>query len=115
MIVLVCGGRDITTMYYPRLFNTLDDIHRRSIIDVIIHGGARGADEMSGEWALDNDVHVAVVEAQWKSFGKSAGHRRNAAMASLNPDLCVALPGGKGTASMVAICKRKGIEVLEVT
>lgn len=106
--VLVCGGRD---------YGEADKVEEvLSALDpsLIIEGGARGADSLARLWATKNGVHVCTVNALWDFYGKRAGHIRNSVMLSLNPDLVVALPGGRGTANMVAQAREAGIEVLEV-
>lgn len=76
---------------------------------LIIQGGAKGADALAKRWAIEHGIHSVEVSALWDAFGKSAGYRRNAAMLLLKPDYCIALPGGRGTADMIAKCKAKGI------
>ena len=80
--------------------------------DVIVHGGARGADLLSGVWAEENHFQVIEVPALW-SHGKGAGFARNEVIASLPLRLLIAFPGGNGTADMVRRAKAHGIEVLE--
>jgi hypothetical protein len=112
MIVLVCGGRGYSDIEY--MFRALDRIHERYPIDVLIQGGATGADRMAGNWAKLKQIHVAEVAAMWSQHGKAAGPKRNRAMILLKPDLVVAFPGGSGTADMVLQAKLNGIKVLEL-
>lgn len=112
MRVLVCGGRD----YYRRsdLFMALDALHRRKTITLVIHGAARGADSLAGEWACLNGIDVAEYPADWNKDGKAAGPIRNARMLSEGkPDGVVAFPGGRGTADMIGQAKRAGLKVWE--
>lgn len=105
MIVLVCGGRDFSNAdAVSRAFST-------TCTSVVIEGGARGADTLARNEAVRRGIHVATVPALWDKYGKSAGYKRNAAMLDLKPDLCVAFPGGKGTAMMVKLCQDAGIPV----
>ena len=46
---------------------------------IIIHGGARGVDEIAGKYALQNFYWHMVFPADW-SKGKSAGLQRNQVM-----------------------------------
>ena len=58
---------------------------------------------------------LAVVAAiMWTRYGNSAGPIRNCEMLLQAPDLVVAFKGGKGTAHMVAVARKKGVKVLEV-
>ncbi len=102
MRILVCGGRDY-----------MGDISCLSMIavSILIHGGASGADLRAAQWAQDRGIHCARVDALWDLFKKSAGYKRNAAMLLLQPEGCVAFPGGKGTAMMVDLCEKAGIAV----
>lgn len=104
MIVLVTGGRD---------FQGSVDALSLFRIDILIHGGAKGADLAADTWARMRGIHRAQVDALWGIYGQSAGYRRNSAMLLLKPELCVAFPGGKGTAMMVKLCRDNGITVWE--
>ena len=102
MNVLVCGGR-----YYQGDVSCLSQID----VTMVIHGNAKGADTLAKLWAIENGIHHAAVPALWDSYGKAAGFRRNSAMLKLNPDYCVAFPGGVGTKMMTELCERAGITV----
>ena len=113
--VLVTGGRDFNNRQL--VYEELDrDIHvaDRSYA-LVIHGGATGVDSLAADWAHKNGVHTARVDALWEVYGKAAGPLRNAAMASLYPDVLLAFPGGKGTESMIRIAHDLGIYVERVT
>lgn len=111
--VLVCGGRDYDD--HTTLYAVLDKYHHEVGIDVLIEGGARGADRMASFWAADRDVTPERYEADWEHFGKMAGGMRNQRMLNEGkPDLVIAFPGGKGTADMVRKARRAGVEVIEI-
>ena len=110
MKVLVCGGRWFGGSAALEL--TLDRLSAHGI-DMVIHGGAKGADYLAGCWAEKRGIHQAIVPALWKTYGKAAGMIRNRAMLTLRPDLVVAFPGGTGTAGMVNEARRAGVTVLE--
>ena len=113
MKVLVCGGRAYTDA--STIGTVLNDVHESRKIDILIEGGASGADKRAREWARSNGIHVATVDALWGGpLGKNAGPARNEAMLRLIPDLVVAFPGGTGTASMVRIASQAGVEVLQI-
>lgn len=107
--VLVCGGRDYVNR--ERVFYALDSYHRRrGPIGVVIHGAARGADTLAGEWAWQAGVSIDQYPADWQAHGKRAGPLRNARMlASGKPDVVIAFPGGAGTADMVRRATAAGI------
>lgn len=110
---LICGGRDFNDGWL--FLWTMDEVHANMQITMVVHGGARGADTMAGEWADRNNIPVRVYEADWKTHGKSAGPIRNRQMLDEeDPDIIIAFPGGSGTAHMVKISKDAGKPVLEV-
>lgn len=82
--------------------------------DIIIQGGARGADNISEQWAIEAGCANATVMADWDNYGTRAGPLRNEWMMRLNPDLIIAFPGGTGTANMIKLAKEAGVEVIEV-
>lgn len=113
MRALVCGGRDYTDT--ARVFAVLDKLHGEAGIDVIIEGGARGADACGKEWAFRRQVECQTFEADWENQGTFAGPARNARMLNEGrPDLVIAFPGGRGTADMVRKARRAGVEVVEI-
>lgn len=113
MRVLVCGGRDLSDR--GALFATLAAMHAAVPFAVLIHGAAKGADALAGEWAESAGVPVEAYPADWKRFRGSAGPRRNARMlAEGKPDLVVAFPGGTGTANMIGQATAAGVRVVPV-
>ncbi len=113
MKVLVCGGREYADQ--DKVNEVLTDIHKKNPIDILIHGGAKGADRLAWNWTVDNDVTVLVYTADWNKHGRAAGPIRNRRMLDeQHPDLVVAFPGGNGTAHMVDIAKKDGVPVMEI-
>ena len=113
MKVLVCGGRDYTD--HKRGFQVLDDFAESNNIDLIIHGGARGADAIAAFWALLRGIKAQSFPAQWSVFGKSAGMLRNKRMIEEGkPDIVIAFPGGAGTENMKDQAKSANIKVMEI-
>lgn len=98
MRVLVYGGRDWTDE--RRTFDALDKFRAQYPIQILIHGGAIGADSLAGKWAVSRGVHSARVDALWDYYKKSAGPIRNGRMMLLSPQMAVEFPGGRGTADM---------------
>lgn len=112
MIVLVCGGRDYSDN--EKVFNTLFKIHFDRKIDLVIQGGATGADNFAKQWANHIGIHNAEIKAIWGFHGRSAGPKRNYAMSLLNIDLLVAFPGGNGTKNMIKICEENNVEIIRI-
>lgn len=114
MRVLVCGGRGYSNR--EQMAAVLDFFHNRNNFTVLIHGGARGADSLAGEWAKEKGLEVVVFPAQWEKYGKAAGPMRNQQMiCEGKPDFVIAFPGGKGTKDMVERAWEADLTVLELT
>lgn len=80
----------------------------------VIHGDCKsGADAIARrycEWLhLEDERHPA----DWNTFGKRAGFKRNAEMAAPGADLCLAFWDGEsnGTKHMIEQCEKRGIPV----
>ena len=112
--VLICGGRNYNDKTFA--FKFLDWFEKEfGIIAEVIEGGARGADSIGREWAESkNDrIKITTVNAEWEKYGKSAGYKRNWAMAELKPDVIIAFPGGLGTQMMMRIGEDKNIPICQ--
>lgn len=111
MKILVCGGREFDD--YPFLCDALDRLHARRAVGLVIHGGARGADKLAGQWSRFVGVEERVCEATWGGYhGNRAGLIRNQRMLDEErPDLVVAFPGGSGTRDMIARAQRARVPV----
>ncbi len=112
MKLLVCGGRHYADE--DCVDTWLTAVHAARHIDLLIEGGASGADTLARTWAQRKGIHVATVDALWPIYGKRAGPIRNAAMLILRPDAVIAFPGNNGTADMLQQARRAGVEVIEV-
>lgn len=102
LVVLVCGGRDFAD--HKALSLALDTLHGGRGVFAVVHGGARGADSLAGDWARrTRGVYEVPIKALWDDLGRSAGPFRNGAMIDIcKIDLVMAFPGGSGTADMIA-------------
>lgn len=111
MRLLVCGGRDYAEKDF--LYGVLDGWMFRPIT-VIIHGAARGADSLAGQWARDRGIEENAFPADWKKHGKSAGPIRNQRMlVEGRPDMVCAFPGGRGTCHMKEMASKAKVVVWE--
>lgn len=100
MIVLITGGREYRNQ--REMFSVLDRLHKERGFTFLMHGDAKGADQMSHRWAKKNGVQPVAMEALWDFYGKSDGIRRNGRMLIFKvPDVVVAFDGGRGTANMM--------------
>ena len=122
-VILVCGGRDYSNK--ERVYEVLDNLVYEAIDEgndpkytTIIQGGARGADRLAKDYAVNWGCGGLVSKtyfADWGKHGKAAGPIRNQQMLDEGkPDIVVAFPGGVGTADMVRRAKKADIRVIEV-
>ncbi|MBI2020165.1 DUF2493 domain-containing protein [Candidatus Daviesbacteria bacterium] len=113
MRILVCGDRNWVDKLLIK--SVLRQLLSKNSIDYIIEGEARGADSLARECAEELGIKVLKFPADWKKYGKAAGPIRNQQMLKEGkPDLVLAfhdnLQNSKGTANMIKISKKAGIE-----
>ena len=114
--VLVCGSRDFDD--YKAIRKRLSQLPKGTRI---VHGAARGADELAGVAARSLGFLISSYPADWKGLGRRAGVVRNQRMLDEEDvSLVLAFPKGdlpdsKGTADMVRRAIRVGIryEIIE--
>ena len=104
----IIGSRNFND--YNRLKSTLD--HELPRIDLIISGGASGADTLAEKWADENNIPSRIFHAEWEKYGKSAGFIRNRLIIDL-ADKVIAFWDGKskGTANSISLAKKKNKKV----
>ena len=119
-VLLATGGRDFVGGPEHNAF--LDAIQREHRLEVLIHGGATGADTFADDWGwhlAHPKPAVWPIPAPWR-VGRGAGPRRNEFMLRVLLDyarsfdaepIVVAFPGGRGTAHMVKVARAKGVRV----
>lgn len=118
MIVIVTGSRNWTNK--PLFVQYLLEVERRNqAIGLIVHGDAKGADELAEEFAIDNRICSITFGAEWDLLGKKAGPARNQRMLEWCLEnkggvsvVCVAYPhtDSKGTRDMIRRCEKEGIK-----
>ena len=82
----------------------------------IISGTARGADKLGEQFAHVCGYDLVRFPADWDTYGKSAGYRRNADMAKYASEqrgMLIAFWDGKsrGTKHMIDLANKYGLEV----
>ncbi|ATN88129.1 hypothetical protein SEA_CINDARADIX_56 [Mycobacterium phage Cindaradix] len=116
--VLVTGSRD--WMDRHAVWNTLQaELDRHPDGIVVVHGAARGADDIADRWAwgmlqMGYRVEPEDHPADWDTYGRAAGHRRNAQMVRLGADVCHAFPlkDSIGTFGCMELAEKAGIPVV---
>lgn len=106
--VLVCGDRNWKDL--ACILNVLKTVKP----DVVIEGGARGADSLARLAAESLNIPVEEYLANWEEYGRAAGPLRNQEMLDKGkPDKVVAfhndIEKSKGTKNMINLAKRKGV------
>lgn len=86
---------------------------------IIIHGGAKGADQIADRWARTQHengarVYIEVHKANWARYGSTAGPQRNNEMVKRGADKCYAYPIGesRGTRHCILAATRAGIQTI---
>src|SRR3990172_222281 len=82
----------------------------------LIHGDAKGADQMAAKIAFLFGWQVRKYPAQWHKYHRTAGPIRNRQMLDIEqPDLVIAFhkhwERSKGTKDMVAYAEKRGVLV----
>lgn len=81
-------------------------------ITEVISGGARGVDTFGEAWARRRRIPVRRFPADWRRYGKSAGFRRNEAMAHVADALIAVWDGNSpGTRHMIATARQRGLRL----
>lgn len=115
-IVLCFGGRDFHNRVLVGQTLRAFASHVAPARWCIVHGDARGADRICGEWAAQHGIPEIKVPAPWDLYGKSAGPVRNQWMLDFcRPTYAIEFPGGSGTADMRRRLDAAGVPVWKIT
>lgn len=93
MMLLICGSRKLNDeATYIRLKEHLDSYEK---IDMILHGDARGLDQMAGRYAKENEIPVSVIRPDYQRWpSRLAPLKRNDELVGLcSQVLAVYAPG----------------------
>ncbi len=108
--VVIAGCRDYNNYKEAKSYIDfcLSNIRKKNDI-VIVSGCASGADAIGERYAKEYGFKVEKYPADWKTYGKSAGPRRNKQMAEIS-DYVICFWDGKsrGTKSMIEFSKKLG-------
>lgn len=110
MKCIIAGSRSINQ--YCVLDTALDASGWQDDITEVVSGGAQGVDALGEEWAYKNHRHLTIFPADWDTYGRSAGMRRNRTMSMYATHLVAIWDGkSKGTAHMIAEARKRGLKV----
>lgn len=108
--VIVAGTRSFDD--YELLRAKMDRLTSRQRDVEIVSGTARGADQLGERYAAERGLPIKRFPADWNTYGKSAGYRRNAEMAEYADAAVVFWDGkSKGSKHMIDLARAKGLEV----
>jgi hypothetical protein len=115
--VIVTGSRALTV---PAVVSTaLTSVWREAGQPIrVVHGACpTGADAFAEQWAAEHALFGIEVErwhADWRSYGRSAGPRRNAAMVRAGAHRVLAFPLGAshGTRGCIRAARAAGLHVI---
>ncbi len=106
--VVIAGCRDYNNYDEAKEYIDfcLSDIRKENNI-IIVSGGASGADSIGERYAEENGFEVEKYPADWKTYGRSAGPRRNRQMAEISDYvICFWDEKSRGTKSMIDYAKK---------
>ena len=108
MKIAVVGSRNFTDKVL--LENELIEIKNQ--IELIISGGASGADTLAENWAKENNIPTLIIKPDWKTYGRSAGIVRNKQIIE-SCDYCCAFWDckSKGTEFSINYCNKISKEI----
>lgn len=110
MKVIIAGSRDFSD--YPLLERKCNYLFMNTPATEIVSGTAKGADTLGEDYAKSYEIPVKQFPADWKQYGKSAGHVRNEQMAEY-ADALIAFWNGSsnGTKHMISTARKLGLKV----
>ena len=107
---IIAGSRNGVS--YDDVLKAMEECPWTSEISEVVSGKARGVDTMGEQWAKENNVPIKEFPADWKKWGKSAGHIRNREMGDYADALVAVWDGSsRGTKHMIDYAKDKGLKV----
>ena len=110
MKVIIAGSRTFND--YEKLRDVCDNLLQNQTEIEIVSGTANGADVLGEKYAKYKGYPVKRFVADWNKFGKSAGYRRNEAMAQYADALiCFWNKKSKGSEHMINLAKQYGLKV----
>lgn len=106
---IIAGGRMFCPTKNHKLWLTA--LLKKLDTEIIVSGGAMGADQFGENMAEHLGLVCKVFPADWQRYGKSAGYKRNLQMAYY-ADSCIIFPGGRGTDHMKLTAENSGLHVI---
>jgi len=108
MLVAVSGYREFNDYaYFCKKLSLIE-------IDKMVFGDCRGADALAERYCIEHDIPYKKLRADWGTYGKSAGPKRNRAILDEKPDIIFLFlhPLSKGTRDMLKAVKKRDISYI---
>lgn len=114
MKIALIGSRTFTD--YDLLKNTVTAYlaENEQTATHIVSGGAKGADTLAEQFALEKQLKMIVFKPDWKQFGKRAGYVRNTDIIE-NADIVFAFWDGTSRGTKDSIDKAKTLNKQLIT
>lgn len=108
MRVIIAGSRSCEDP--SSVYRAVDE--SKFNITTVISGTARGVDIIGEEWAIENNVPLIRMPANWTHYGRSADKIRNVEMALLADALIAVWDGvSPGTGHMIDVARARGLQI----
>jgi len=94
---------------YSLLENKIKEEYGDFDIELIVSGGAKGADTLGARFAEENDIPLVEFKPDWKKYGRKAGFLRNVDIIN-ECTHCIAFWDGDshGTKHDIDLCEKQG-------
>ena len=120
VILGIVGCRNYTNReeFMQHVQKWIDDENDGNLPDIVVSGGAKGADALAKQYAQinrDNNIKYEEFPADWGKYGPAAGPKRNAQIVERCTHI-LAFPSrqGRGTQDTIRKAKKKGISVTTI-
>lgn len=105
--VIIAGSRDFNNYeYLKQKCDTLLENKRKTHEIIIVSGGAKGADTLGERYAKERGYKILIFQPQWKTYGRSAGIRRNNQMADAAQAAIIFWDGSSKGSKNMADCMK---------
>ena len=100
---------------YKLLKKKVDEINKKTKINLIISGGAKGADKLAEQYAKENKIPTKIFIPNWKKHNRAAGPIRNKLIIE-SSDKVIAFWDqiSKGTLSSINLAKQMNKELVVI-
>lgn len=113
MKLAIIGSRNFTD-YQLFLTKVNEFIEKYGKPEIIISGGANGADTMAERWAKENQINIMIFHPEWDKYGKKAGILRNSDIVDASTHI-LAFPSKNGRGTQDSIRKgQKAGKIVEI-